>query len=104
MVSSKKVAVLGLPLSYRSKQRMPINRCLTGFVQTIEIPLTEVSGSFRFFLPQPAILNHIESHQRQLVDPSDLLGRAVELLNDLNDPPTAVGGIFQLMILVWCRE
>jgi hypothetical protein len=71
---------------------------LVQFLSTkkVEIPLTEVSGSFNFFLlksrnpthgsewlvqflsTKPAPLNPTESHQRQLVDASDLLCRTVE--------------------------
>jgi hypothetical protein len=45
---------------------------LACFAHKVEIPLTEVSGSFRFCLSN-LHPNRYESHQRQLVDASDLL-------------------------------
>jgi len=71
-----------------------------------KIPLTEVSGWFRYFLLEVKQEAPSKSHQRQLVDGSDpiyLCGMQKPLersvvspsRKDLNNPPTAVGGIFE---------
>src|SRR6185295_14228868 len=79
--------------------------CSTALHKKSEIPPTAVGGYFQILSTKCLLVATLKSHQRQLVDGSDLSGRRLHvrkselfqrfliLRRDLNNPPTAVGGI-----------